>query len=655
MNNKIKIILMGTIITLSMYLALVRCSEKAVELPPPVTEQIADPTLKSAAINYYVATNGSDNNPGTFASPFKTIQKAANVVNPGDTVIVRNGTYTTTGTYLVYMTRSGTEGNYITFRSEHKWGAVIDGQEAGDGSSGGGYGIMFGSGASYVQFVDFEIKNFLHGGFWGNDNTHPSSYITIQGNKIHDIGRYSTADPYGICGIFIGPCTGAGHNHWNITRNLIYNIGRTGGLAFFNKDHALYTGSFSSPAVGANYINFTYNIVYAVSGNALELYSDHDLIANNVMAWSSEGISGGSGFIQIVDGLANETIANNIFYQPASNNTWAILNYINVSTCNVKNNMCYDCSLWYYHNTDNTTAMKGNNYGRTDCEHAQVDPKFISALKANAPNVDFNLQSGSPAINAGTSVGLTTDYLKNVIIATPDIGAVEYIQGQAQITPPSTVYYNTQISATTTKNDCGTGYTGSTVTYTVPAEKYSSTISQADADSKAAADLSANKQAYANANGTCTAVQTTVYYSTQVSATATKNDCGTGYTGSTVTYTVPAKKYSSAISQADADQQAVKDVNANKQAFANNNGTCTTVTTTIYYNTRQFGVATKSDCGSGYTGSTVTYTVPAGTYSSAISQADADNMAIADVNANKQSYANTEGTCTRNRFLDKNI
>lgn len=81
------------------------------------------------AATYYVATTGNDSNPGTLAFPFLTIQKAADIVNPGDTVLVGDGTYTDTdgnGT-VVYVRRGGTSGGYITFKSINKWGAVVDG------------------------------------------------------------------------------------------------------------------------------------------------------------------------------------------------------------------------------------------------------------------------------------------------------------------------------------------------------------------------------------------------------------------------------------------------------------------------------------------------------------------------------------------------
>jgi hypothetical protein len=46
-----------------------------------------------SGVTYYVSTSGNDNNAGTLAAPWRTIQKAANTVQAGDTVQVRAGTY----------------------------------------------------------------------------------------------------------------------------------------------------------------------------------------------------------------------------------------------------------------------------------------------------------------------------------------------------------------------------------------------------------------------------------------------------------------------------------------------------------------------------------------------------------------------------------
>ncbi len=66
----------------------------------------------------------------------------------------------------------------------------------------------------------------------------------------------------------------------------------------------------------------------------------------------------------------------------------------------------------------------------------------------------------------------------------------------------------------------------------------------------------------------------------------------------------------------------------------------------IYSSAAASGNFTRNNCGSEFVGSTVTYTVPAGTYTSTISQADADQKAQNDVNTNGQNYANANGTCT---------
>jgi len=150
--------------------------------------------------------------------------------------------------------------------------------------------------------------------------------------------------------------------------------------------------------------------------------------------------------------------------------------------------------------------------------------------------------------------------------------------GQTMSCPTDAVYTNSVQSSSFTRNNCPAGYVPSIVVYTVPAGTYSSTLSQSDADQQASNDVQTNGQAYANANGTCT--QT--WWNVVESGNFTRNNCGTGYAGGTVTYTVAANTYSSTISQADANQKAINDVNANGQNYANTNGTCTPTATLTY-------------------------------------------------------------------------
>lgn len=70
------------------------------------------------------------------------------------------------------------------------------------------------------------------------------------------------------------------------------------------------------------------------------------------------------------------------------------------------------------------------------------------------------------------------------------------------------VYYNAELSQQFQKNDCGTGYQGGYITYTVAAGRYSSTISQADANAQAQLEINNLGQQYTNANASCTAIPT---------------------------------------------------------------------------------------------------------------------------------------------------
>lgn len=97
-------------------------------------------------------------------------------------------------------------------------------------------------------------------------------------------------------------------------------------------------------------------------------------------------------------------------------------------------------------------------------------------------------------------------------------------------------YYNTSQSNSFTRS-CGEGYVGSTVTYSVSANIYSSSISQADANKKALNDITANGQNYANAVGTCTVVCNSGNC-TGVNKKCINNTCETGVKVNTDSYWV---------------------------------------------------------------------------------------------------------------------
>lgn len=134
------------------------------------------------------------------------------------------------------------------------------------------------------------------------------------------------------------------------------------------------------------------------------------------------------------------------------------------------------------------------------------------------------------------------------------------------------IYSNNEISETFSENDCDVTDVGSDVPYTIPAGKYTSTISQLDADLQAQSELNRLGQAAANNNGTCQPL----FYNDEISGTFNGDCADAEYvpTVKTTTYTVPANTYKSLVSQDDANQKAQNDVKANGQLYANQHAAC---------------------------------------------------------------------------------
>lgn len=212
------------------------------------------------------------------------------------------------------------------------------------------------------------------------------------------------------------------------------------------------------------------------------------------------------------------------------------------------------------------------------------------------------------------------------------------------------LWYNVKKSKSFRKNDCDPDTEeGSLVTMTIEAGQFSSTISQEDADRKAEAELNAKGQDYANSHGTCNTVK---WYNDRKSKMFQKTDCEVTEVGSTVEYVVEAGRFSSSVSKEDANQKALDALEAEGPGYANEHGTCET---NLWYNVEKSKVFYKNDCEDGFIGAPYTYTVEAGKYTSGVSQEDADRKALDDIDKNGQGQANLNGECIEdpNYFIGK--
>ena len=130
-------------------------------------------TVEKGINIYYVAKYGDDNNQGTLASPWCTIQKAANSAAPGDTVYVRAGTYNE----KLSITGSGSEGNIITYSAYPDETVTIDGNNTPSVNDWQGLVTISGD---YVTFRNFRVINSR----WAGILAENANNIIIQGNYI---------------------------------------------------------------------------------------------------------------------------------------------------------------------------------------------------------------------------------------------------------------------------------------------------------------------------------------------------------------------------------------------------------------------------------------------------------------------------------------
>ncbi len=227
-----------------------------------------------------------------------------------------------------------------------------------------------------------------------------------------------------------------------------------------------------------------------------------------------------------------------------------------------------------------------------------------------------------------------------------------------------TYYYNEEKSGSFAR-DCGAGYNGSSVIYTVAANSYNSTISQEAADLLAQNDVDANGQAYANTNGTCQRIPIAVTLKNSgeqgqqtfyVNFTANEVSSHFGFinktiaSGASYTNNVYWGTYDIEIEVKSGDNLKFS---LNGQVKTGSIVTYINVSITdamtiyagVYQNTTQNVNYTRNDCPPNNTPSTVVYVVAPNIYTSFISQADANTQAISQTASAGQLYANANGTC----------
>ncbi|MES3020254.1 MAG: right-handed parallel beta-helix repeat-containing protein [Pseudomonadota bacterium] len=433
-------------------------------LRTPVT--VAAPVAKTpvAAVQsvFYVDANiGLDSDAGTEAKPWKTIQKAANSLKPGQTVLVRAGTYSNTASSLVRIATSGTEGNWITYRNfpgempklkttiSKNWNGfeiyhasyiIIDGFEIeghvkevdlaialadmrtpGPYASGNAIAFENRDLAKPIAHHIIVRNNYMHdhglGGFAGMGG----DYITVENNRIYNVGATSSYGGSGISLLTPRPLDANVADYKMIIR---------GNLSADNSN-LVPCGcySYQAPTDGNGIIldlwknnNYTgralvaNNLIFNNGGRGIHLFHNSknasiDIVFNTVVKNSTIAVTG-EGEITLVD-AHNVRVMNNIMSARADRP----LNTISSDSTNItfSNNMVYG----------------GNRFaGTIDANRRLTDAESAGLFGAGTGIDGYRLGAASVAANASVTTGLTlpeTDFFlaPRVQGVRADVGAIE--------------------------------------------------------------------------------------------------------------------------------------------------------------------------------------------------------------------------------------
>jgi hypothetical protein len=343
-------------------------------------------SCSAAPRHYYVATTGSDANPGTPAAPLLTISRADALASAGYTIHVAPGIYhvsapspTTAG---VRTRKSGTAKARIRFVSDLKWGAKI---------VFSGSGIAWQSEGAYVDIEGFDISGTGRIGILAKGGNE-----AITNNFVHDLAVSGGCNGRGGAGIDVwGP--GGALVDSNVVRNIgvQWAAGRT-----CNTVHGIYVASQNN--------RVSNNIISGAASVGINSWhgATASRIVNNTIVNSKMGIvigHGDSGATAL--GTRNNYVANNIVY----GNGYGISEMGKVGA----NNRYVD-NLVY--SNDRNWRVEGDVSGTIS-----ADPLFMN-YQANGAG-DYRLQRGSPALGKGASTELPPSAVPETLDEQPaDIG-----------------------------------------------------------------------------------------------------------------------------------------------------------------------------------------------------------------------------------------
>jgi len=384
---------------------------------------------RPSAGEYYVDQDNplaNDANDGSQAAPWLTIQHAADVAGPGDTIYVKSGFYPE----RVVPQASGASGQMITFKALPRRSVTMYGfytvnsdylriegfNITTDDSLTGwteGYGVFIHS--NHVEVVDnyfYDLKSTAIQGYW-HEPFPEAAYVA-------DNTIYHSQMGIGVSGF-----------NWLVENNEVERLYNYGGgdsdySRFFGEGHRIIGNYFHGTnfsEIGSAHVDcfqtfdnngeYVHNILFdgnrcsnfhqGFMGEAAYYGNSSDVVfQNNIF---EHGLAWGLCVYQI----RNITVLHNTFVDIQ----YHAIGLQDGASGSVQNNIFYNAGSNYWADQGGSVSGSHNLLYRTSGsidpisypdDLVNLDPQFL-----DVSNGDYHLQSGSPAINAGLDAGVTAD------------------------------------------------------------------------------------------------------------------------------------------------------------------------------------------------------------------------------------------------------
>lgn len=425
---------------------------------------------------FYVSTAGNDSNVGSLASPWRTIQHAADYALAGDTVYIRGGTYTER---VDFDTNSGRAGQYITFTAYPGETPVIDGTGLSFSDSGlinlvnvdyvkingltvqdsDDYGISADS-CAYIDITNCTTNNTHSSGIYFDtcdhvtaiNNTVVNARCVTLANGGHEESisvvattnfevSYNDISMNGVEG-YLGnegiDCK-AGARFGSVHHNYIHGYTVEGGAIYVDAWDAL-TGDIdiycnrcwgnpngivinSERGGTVQNVNIYNNQVYNVYDTGIGIGdTGTDGLRRNIAIYHNTiykaQYNGGAAIYIRSANISGVTVINNITYFQGTNGQIVATTAAIAAKVTANNNLSYGSTAEI---VAGCVEMSENPGGYVNIyDNLTGNPVFVSTVTP-----DLHLQASSPAIGAASDLGLTTDF-DGANRSLPDIGAFEY-------------------------------------------------------------------------------------------------------------------------------------------------------------------------------------------------------------------------------------